>query len=53
MWGEDGNDGPGVEYIFRVTGPNMTSAELYNEFIVNDVFNHADYQKDEFYPGNK
>lgn len=53
MWGEDGNDGPGVEYIFRVTGPNMTSAELYNEFIVNDVFNHVDYQKDEFYPGNK
>lgn len=31
----------------------MTSAELYNEFIVNDVFNHVDYQKDEFYPGNK
>lgn len=53
MWGEDGNDGPGVEYIFRVTGPDMTSAELYNEFIANDVFNHTDYQKDGFYPGNE
>lgn len=53
MWGEDGNDGPGVEYIFRITGPNATSEELYNEFISSDIFNHTRYQEDGFYPGNE
>ena len=53
MWGEDGNDGPGVEYIFRVTGPNMTADELYNEFILHDIYNHPSYQTDNFYPGNE
>lgn len=53
MWGEDGNDGPGVEYIFRVTGPNMTANELYNEFTQHDIYNHSDYQNDGFYPGNE
>jgi hypothetical protein len=31
----------------------MTADELYNEFIVNNVFEHKDYQKDGFYPGNE
>jgi hypothetical protein len=53
MWGEDGNDGPGVEYIFKVTGPQMTSEELYNEFVLHNVFQHPDYQQDGFYPGNE
>lgn len=31
----------------------MTSDELYNEFTSLDVFNHPDYQQNEFYPGEK
>ena len=62
MWGEDGMDGPGVEYIFKVTQGNVTnddwqnpdhplyipSKEWYDENGYGEI-----YQKNEFYPGNE
>lgn len=51
MWGEDGMDGAGVEYIFRITSEEFTSDMLLAEFEQHDIYNHPDYQKDNFYPG--
>lgn len=51
MWGEDGMDGAGVEYIFRITSEEFTSDMLLAEFKQHDIYNHPDYQKDNFYPG--
>lgn len=64
MWGEDGNDGPGVEYIFRVTSPinpnseqpHMKTREAFAEFLHNELISwreaigDTEYQKDEVYP---
>lgn len=51
MWGEDGMDGAGVEYIFRITSEEFTSDMLLAEFEQHDIYNHPEYQKDNFYPG--
>lgn len=51
MWGEDGMDGAGVEYIFRITSEEFTSDMLFAEFKQHDIYNHPNYQKDNFYPG--
>lgn len=53
MWGEDGIDGAGVEYIFRITSEEFTSDMLLAEFAQHDIYNHPDYQKDNFYPSNE
>lgn len=53
MWGEDGMDGAGVEYIFRITSEEFTSDMLLAEFSQHNIYNHLDYQKDNFYPGNE
>lgn len=48
MWGEDGNDGPGFEYIFKITANDMTAELLDIE--LNAWREHRDYQNDDFVP---
>lgn len=58
-WGEDGTDGPGVEYIYLITSPsnydNLLYIPTYKEYQEYDKeyeTNYASYfQKDDFIPG--
>ena len=55
-WGEDGIDGGGVEYIFKVTSADVTNNTInvgHPLYIPpKSFFDESIYQLDEFYPGN-
>ena len=54
-WGETGQDGDGVEYIFLTSNEELSNSELYNMIMKKsemDEFQKAIYNIDGFYPGS-
>ncbi len=47
-WGEDGMDGDGVEYIYLVTEPSMTSGHVRDYLVPTYSIDDDKYQQDEF-----
>lgn len=48
MWGEDGKDGPGLQYVFKITTGDVTDADA-DGHLANSI-NDVNFQNDKFTP---